>query len=270
MARRPILQGCVAHGNRLRFAATGLGSGRVPAAELEKHIITRELPPAPKISAMNPNQGSAPASTATYMEERFNSGSHLLGAILALLGTVVLLRLAVRQGDAWRMTSFAVYGMALMGQYITSFLYHSATGPSKTRLRHLDHCAIYLLIAGTYSPFTMVTLRGNWGWPLFVAIWALAILGIVQENMRGKKNRFWSLALYILMGWLAILAVVPLVSALTYRGFAWIAAGGLLYTGGVYFYVASKKGLRYGHGIWHVFVLAGSACHYLAVLFFVA
>jgi hemolysin III len=210
------------------------------------------------------------ASTATDVEERFNSGSHLLGAVLALLGTVALLRFAVRLGDAWRVLSFTVYGLALIGQYITSFLYHSARGPAKARLRHLDHCAIYLLIAGTYSPFTLVTLRGTWGWPLFIAIWALAILGIAKENRSAKKNRFWSLMLYILMGWLAILAVVPLLSALTYRGFAWIAAGGLLYTGGVYFYVASKKGLRYGHGIWHVFVLAGSACHYLAILFFVA
>jgi hemolysin III len=213
-----------------------------------------------------------PTETATVdrSEEWFNSRSHLLGALFALLGTVALLRLALRAGDAWRIVSFSVYGAALIAQYMTSFLYHSADGPSRARLRHLDHCAIYLLIAGTYSPFTLVTLRGSWGWPLFAAIWALAIVGIVQENKRVGKSRFWSLAVYLVMGWLAILALFPLLAALTYRGFTWIAAGGLLYTGGVYFYVASKKGLRYGHGIWHLFVLGGSTCHYLAVLLFVA
>ncbi len=183
---------------------------------------------------------------------------------------MALLWPAARVGDAWRIVSFSVYGISLIGQYVTSFLYHSARGPSKARLRHLDHCAIYLLIAGTYSPFTLVTLRGNWGWPLFAAIWALAILGIVRENRHAERKRVWSLLLYSVMGWLAVLAIVPMVSALTYRGFAWIVAGGLFYSGGIYFYVASKRGLRYGHGIWHVCVLLGSACHYLAVLLFVA
>jgi hemolysin III len=203
-------------------------------------------------------------------EERFNAGAHLVGALLALLGTGALLWPAVRAGDGWRIVSFGVYGASLVAQYVTSFLYHSAQGAARARLRHLDHCAIYLLIAGTYSPFTLVSLRSNWGWPLFAAIWALAILGLLQETKRIGKARFWSLAIYLLMGWLAILALVPLLAALTYRGFAWLIAGGLLYTGGVYFYVASKKGLRYGHGIWHLFVLAGSACHYLAILLFVA
>jgi hemolysin III len=203
-------------------------------------------------------------------EEAFNSATHLLGAVLALLGTVVLVRLALRVGDPWRIVSFSVYGMALIAQYVTSVLYHSSTGPRKPMLRNLDHCAIYLLIAGTYSPFTLVTLRGGWGWPLFVAIWILAIVGIVQEVKLTKRNRRLSLVVYLVMGWLAVLAILPLVSGLTYRGFAWIVAGGFFYTGGVYFYVASKKGLRGGHGIWHLCVLAGSACHYLAVLFFVA
>jgi hemolysin III len=209
-----------------------------------------------------PTQAPAP------LEERFNSRSHLLGAVLALLGTVVLLWYG--RHDAWRFVSFSVYGLALIGLYVTSCLYHSAEGPKKARLRQLDHCAIFLLIAGTYSPFTLVTLRGNWGWPLFVAIWALAILGITIEGRRSNKSRFWSLALYLFMGWLVVMAVVPLLSTLGAQGFAWIVAGGLLYTGGVIFYVAGKKGLHYGHGIWHVFVLAASACHYLAVLLFVA
>jgi hemolysin III len=202
--------------------------------------------------------------------ERFNSVSHLVGAALALVGTVVLVGSAIKLGDGWRITSFAVYGLALVIQYLTSFLYHSASGPAKAFLRNLDHCMIYLLIAGTYSPFTLVTLRERWGWPLFLAIWILAIVGIVQENKLGKGRRRLSLALYVLMGWLAILAIVPLVALLGYRGFALIAAGGLLYTGGMYFYVASKRGLRHGHGIWHLCVLGGSACHFAAVWLFVA
>ena len=205
-----------------------------------------------------------------HVEERFNSISHLIGAALALVGTLVLVTLATRLGDPWRIGSFIVYGVALVGQYVTSFLYHSARGASKPMLRNLDHCAIYLLIAGTYSPFTHVTLRSNWGWPLFAAIWALAIVGILQEMRRPQRSRLLSLAIYLLMGWLAVLAVVPLISLLTYKGFAWVVAGGFLYTGGIYFYVAGKKGMRHGHGVWHLFVLGGSACHYLAVLLFVA
>jgi hemolysin III len=202
--------------------------------------------------------------------ERFNSYSHLAGTFLALLGTMALLVSASRTGDPWRVGSVAVYGASLVAQYLSSFLYHSTEGPRKQVLRNVDHCAIYLLIAGTYTPFTLVTLRGHWGWPLFVAIWSLAAVGIVQEIWFTKRSRFLSMAIYILMGWLAVVAIVPLVSALTYKGFLWLAAGGLLYTGGVYFYVAAKKGLRHGHGIWHVFVLAGSACHFSAVWLYVA
>ena len=202
-------------------------------------------------------------------EERFNSLSHLVGAALALAGTVVLVGSALRIGDGWRVLSFVVYGLALITQYVTSFLYHSASGSWKPFLRSLDHCAIPLLIAGTYSPFTLVTLRGPWGWSLFAAIWVLAIIGVVQE-MRLFKRPVPSVALYVVMGWLAIVAIVPLTTALGYRGFALIAAGGLLYTIGVFFYRASKRGLAFGHGLWHLFVLGGSACHFAAVLVFVA
>jgi hemolysin III len=223
------------------------------------------MPSQQPVPAPPPPLASAPAAG-----ERFNSLTHLFGAALSLAGTALLIVLAVRRDDSWRMASFAVYGLVLVAQYVSSFLYHSARGPAKATLRNIDHCAIYLLIAGTYTPFTLVILRGNWGWPLFCAIWALAVLGLVQEIWFTKRSRLLSLAIYVLMGWLAILAVVPLVASLTYKGFAWLAAGGLLYTGGMYFYVASKKGMRHGHGIWHLFVLGGSACHYLSVLLFVA
>ncbi len=202
--------------------------------------------------------------------EAFNALTHLSGAVLALAGTLVLVVLANRRNDPWRLASFTIYGAALLAQYVSSFLYHSSRGPRKVTLRNLDHCAIYLLIAGTYTPFTLVTLRGNWGWPLFGAIWLLAAAGLIHEIWFTKHSRFASLVIYLVMGWLALLALVPLVAGLTYRGFAWIAAGGLIYTGGIYFYVAHKKGMRHGHGIWHLFVLGGSACHYLAILFFVA
>lgn len=225
-----------------------------------------------------PSGAAEDGAAAAARAERFNALTHLVGAALALAGTVVLISLAVQRRDSWRIASFAVYGAVLVAQYVSSFLYHSARGPAKATLRNLDHCAIYLLIAGTYTPFTLVTLRGNWGWPLFCAIWSLAAAGLVQEiwfSQRARDgaarfNRFASLAIYLVMGWLALLALVPLVANLTYRGFGWIAAGGLLYTGGMYFYVAHKKGMRHGHGIWHLFVLGGSACHYLAVLLFVA
>ncbi len=202
--------------------------------------------------------------------ERFNAFSHLAGAGLALVGTIVLVLSAAQAGDPWRMVSFIVYGATLFGLYSSSFLYHFAEGPAKQALRNIDHCAIYLLIAGTYTPFTLVTLRGHWGWPLFAAIWLLAIVGIYQEIRLAKRSRRLSLAIYVLMGWLAVLAIVPLISALTYQGFLWLAAGGLLYTGGIVFYVAGKRSMREGHAIWHLCVLGGSACHYFAVLFFVA
>jgi hemolysin III len=210
------------------------------------------------------------ASSALSNEERFNALSHLAGAALALLGTIALVALAVRRGDPWRIGSFALFGAALMAQFVSSFLYHSAQGPAKATLRNVDHCAIYLLIAGTYTPFTLVCLHGHWGWPLFGAIWFLAAAGLVKEIWFTKRNRLLSIVLYLVMGWLAILALFPLLASLTYKGFTWVALGGVFYTAGTYFYIASKKGLRFGHGIWHLFVLAGSASHYLAVLLYVA
>jgi hemolysin III len=209
-------------------------------------------------------------ATSQPNEERFNALTHLAGAALALLGTIALVTLAVKRGDPWRLWSFAIFGAALMAQFVSSFLYHSAQGPAKATLQNIDHCAIYLLIAGTYTPFTLVCLRGHWGWPLFGAIWFLAAAGLVKEIWFTKRNRALSIVLYLVMGWLAILALFPLLASLTTRGFAWVALGGLFYTAGTYFYLASKKGLRFGHGIWHLFVLAGSASHYLAVLLYIA
>lgn len=204
-----------------------------------------------------------------YHGERFNGITHLMGTALAAAGATVLVVLAARQGDPWKIVSFSIYGCMLFALYILSTLYHSLRGKAKDVFRKLDHCSIYLLIAGTYTPFTLVTLRGAWGWSLFGVIWGLAALGIAQEAWLGKGARILSLVIYVLMGWLSVIAVKPLLAALTPAGFAWLAAGGLFYTGGIIFYSLDEK-LRHGHGIWHLFVLAGSASHYLAILLYVA
>ena len=204
-----------------------------------------------------------------YHGEKFNSVSHLMGAALAAIGSILLIVFAARLGDPWKIVSFSIYGAMLMVLYVTSTLYHSVRGSAKNVLRKFDHCAIYLLIAGSYTPFTLVSLRGAWGWSLFGAVWGLALLGIVQEIWLAKGNRILSLVIYVLMGWLALIAVSPLISALTWAGFAWLVAGGLVYTVGILFYVTDDK-VRHGHGLWHLFVLGGSACHYFAVLFYVA
>lgn len=204
-----------------------------------------------------------------YYGERFNGITHLMGTVLAAAGTAVLVVLAARLGDPWKIVSFSIYGFMLFALYALSTLYHSTRGKVKRVFQKLDHCSIYLLIAGTYTPFTLVTLRGAWGWSLFGVIWGLAALGIAQEAWLGKGARVLSVVIYVLMGWLSVIAIRPLIAALTPAGFAWLAAGGLFYTGGIIFYALDAK-LRHGHGIWHLFVLAGSASHYFAILLYVA
>ncbi len=204
-----------------------------------------------------------------YHGERFNAYTHLVGALLALAGAVVLVVLGAMKQDAWKIVSFAIYGASLFILYSASTLYHSTRGRLKAFFRKLDHTAIYLLIAGSYAPFTLVTLRGLWGWWLFGVIWGLALLGILQEFWLGKRTRVLSLILYVLMGWIALVAAMPLVDSLSLAGFAWLAAGGLAYTAGIVFYAYDKK-FTHWHGIWHLFVIAGSALHYCAILFYVA
>jgi hemolysin III len=204
-----------------------------------------------------------------YYGERFNSISHSAGAVLALAGGIWLIMLAAQSGDPWKIVSFSVYSASLLLLFLTSSIYHSVRGSAKDVLRKLDHCAIYLLIAGSYTPFTLVSLRGPWGWWLFGLVWGLAVIGIVQELLFAKGARLLSLAIYLVMGWLAVAGVKPLISALSWDGFAWLAAGGLFYTVGIIFYATDHK-VRHGHGVWHLFVLAGSICHYGAVLLYVA
>jgi hemolysin III len=204
-----------------------------------------------------------------YYGERLNSFTHLLGAAAAAAGLVVLVVLAAQQGDAWKLVSFSIYGVSLFLLYLFSTLYHSTRGRAKAILQKFDHHAIYLLIAGSYTPFTLVTLRGVWGWTLFGLIWGLAVLGMVVDSLHNKNaRRILPMLIYIVMGWLVVIAFKPLLAALPHAGVLWLVAGGLFYTLGIVFYALDKK-LRHAHGIWHLFVLAGSVCHYLAVLLYV-
>ena len=203
-----------------------------------------------------------------YYGERFNGYSHLAGALLALAGSVTLIALGSLTGDVWKIVSFTIYGATLVLLYSFSTLYHSTRGRLKALFRKLDHNSIYLMIAGTYTPFALVSLHGVWGWSLFGTIWTLAIAGVVQECWLGKGARRLSLAIYLLMGWLAMIATVPLINALTLSGFAWIVAGGVVYTAGVFFYLYDEK-FTHWHGIWHLFVIGGSVLHYLAIALYV-
>ncbi len=203
-----------------------------------------------------------------YRGERFNGISHLVGMVAALAGLVVLVVLAAHQGDAWKIVSVSIYGTTLLLLYGFSTAYHSVRGPAKKFFRKLDHSAIYLLIAGTYTPFTLVTLRGGWGWSLFGVVWGLAIGGIVVDSLPRKGRRIIPVIIYLLMGWLILMALPPLLRVLPRGGFALLLAGGILYTAGLVFYGLDGK-LQHAHGIWHLFVLAGSLCHFLAILFYV-
>ncbi len=203
-----------------------------------------------------------------YHGERFNSISHLVGAALALAGLVVLVVLASLQGDPWKIVSFSIYGVSLFLLYTLSTLYHSLRGRAKQIFQKLDHVAIYLLIAGTYTPFTLVTLRGGWGWSLFGVIWALAVIGIVVDTLHKKGSRTIQMVIYLLMGWLILVAMYPLVKALPTGGLVLLVLGGLLYTGGIVFFIIDDR-MKHAHGIWHLFVLAGSISHFLAILLYV-
>lgn|SRR5574340_1102026 len=203
-----------------------------------------------------------------YYGEKFNALTHLAGAVLALIGAVVLVVLAALGGDPWKVASVSIYGVTLVLLYSFSTLYHSLRGRAKDILRKLDHHSIYLLIAGSYTPFCLVTLRGPWGWSLLGVVWGLAALGSLQELRSGSGARILSLVIYVLMGWVALVAMFQLVDALGLAGFSWLVAGGLFYTIGIVFFVIDTR-LTHAHGVWHLFVLAGSASHYVAILRYV-
>ena len=204
-----------------------------------------------------------------YHGERFNSITHLVGTVLAIVGTAVLIPVAIRNGGTRAIVALSVYSGMMIFMYLSSTLYHSLRGPAKRVFHVFDHCAIYLLIAGTYTPFTLLTLRGAWGWSLFAFVWALAIAGVLKDIFLHGRYRWISMVLYILMGWCVVVAFAPLQQHLARAGIFWLAAGGIVYTGGIAFYGMAKR-VTHAHGWWHVCVIGGSVCQYVAVLRYVA
>ena len=206
-----------------------------------------------------------PVTVNDVGEELANALTHGLGAAAALAGGAVLITLAAVFGDGWQLAGAIVFGVCLLLLYLASTLYHSVSDPiAKARLKVLDHCAIYLLIAGTYTPFTLIGLRGPWGWSLFGAIWTLAAAGIVFKLFFTGRFRLLSTLIYVAMGWLVLVAIKPLLVALDDWTLGWLLAGGACYTLGTFFY--HRPSMRYSHAVWHLFVVAGSVCHYVAVM----
>ncbi len=199
-------------------------------------------------------------------EELFNVVTHGLGAIAGMAGGAVLITLAAIKGDAWHIVGAAVYVAALVILYSASTLYHAVPhyGGAKARLKVFDHCAIFLLIAGTYTPFTLISLRGGWGWALFGMVWGLAATGIVFKLFFTGRFPVVSTLIYLAMGWMVVVAAVPLAQAMPMAVLGWLIAGGMIYTVGTLFFAFDRK-VPYFHGVWHLFVIGGSVCHFVAV-----
>ena len=205
---------------------------------------------------------------AMYYGERFNAWTHLVGALLELTGATWLIVTTSLRADAQAITSVSIYGAALVLLYAISTVYHSVRGRAKRIWQKCDHLSIYLMIAGSYTPFCLISLRGAWGWSLFGVVWGLALIGMLQEIKPRSEARVLSLVIYAVMGWAVLVATGPLLDALGTAGFVWLAAGGLLYSVGIVFFVLDAR-VRHFHGIWHLFVIAGSLMHYIAILGYV-
>ena len=203
-----------------------------------------------------------------YYGERFNAWTHLLGTLFAMTGEIWLTVAASAGGDTVKTASVTVYGIKLVMLASISTIYHSVHGPFKRILRKLDHLSIYLLIAGSYTPFCLISLRGPWGWSLFGIIWTLAVIGMLQEIKPRSEARTLSLVIYAVMGWIVLVAVKPLLASLGIAGFLWLAGGGVFYTVGIIFFAFDER-FRHWHGIWHLFVIAGSLMHFIAILLYV-
>jgi len=200
-----------------------------------------------------------------FRDERLNGYTHLVGALLALAACVALILKAATVGDGWKIIGAATFGSTLLLLYVVSTLYHGlADGTAKRVFGKLDHLAIYLLIAGTYTPFLLVTLNGLWGWRLFGIVWALAAAGILLDLLHRSGLRWAQIVIYLVMGWIVVVAWPQLNAALAPAGVAWLVAGGVIYTLGTIFFGIGKR-WPHAHGIWHLFVLGGSTCHFIAV-----
>ncbi len=204
--------------------------------------------------------------------EKLNTITHLFALLFALPAMVYLIVIAAQTGDIWKITSVSIYGATLILLYFASTLYHAHNGKFKYHLQKFDHISIYLLIAGTYTPFMLVTLRGAWGWSIFGVVWGLAIIGILLDifSKRAEKEskRIVQLIIYLVMGWLIIVPISVLADKIASEGMTLLAVGGVFYTVGIIFYILDYR-LKHAHGIWHLFVISGSASHYAAILGYV-
>jgi hemolysin III len=208
---------------------------------------------------------TSPDTQESRREEVANSISHGVGFVLAVAGAPLLIATAIRRGTLADVVAVSVFAASMALLYLSSTIYHALPpGRTKNAFHVLDHAAIYLLIAGTYTPFTLGVLKGGWGWTLFGLVWGLAALGVLLKVFAGIRWHGISTAVYVGMGWLIIIAAKPLWNSLPLAGLIWLFGGGVAYTSGVYFYL--KKNMRYGHLVWHLFVVAGTGCHFVAIL----
>ena len=202
------------------------------------------------------------------IEERINIGSHAVGFVLSIVALVFLVRYASIYGNAWHIVSFSIFGVSLMVLYASSTVYHSAKNPQfRRKMRIVDHASIYILIAGTYTPFTLVTLHGVTGWVLFGVTWGMAVTGIILKFFHTGKYDSISTLMYVFMGWIIVFAIKPLINNLSSEGLFWLVAGGMAYTTGAILYSINK--IKFNHAIFHLFVLIGSVCHFISVYFYV-
>ena len=203
-------------------------------------------------------------------EEIANSASHGVALLSAVVGVPFLILASAQNGTAVNVVGASVFAATVVLLYFASTLYHAVPHPrAKRLLKKLDHGAIYLLIAGTYTPFTLGALGGPWGWTLFALVWALAIIGVALKAFDRISHPFWSTGLYLVMGWLVLIAAKPLLASIAPPGLVLLAAGGLAYTLGIVFFALDSR-MRYGHFVWHLFVIAGTTCHFFAVLGYAA
>ncbi|WP_417502051.1 PAQR family membrane homeostasis protein TrhA [Marinobacter sp.] len=211
---------------------------------------------------------SQPLSTPSHqrIEEWLNSATHGIGALLSVIGTIILIAGATQLHDTWKIISFSIFGTSLILLYVASALYHGARRPElKKAFKTLDHCAIFLLIAGTYTPFLLVNMRETVGWTLFAIIWSLAITGVALKLTFSNRFKLARVGIYVAMGWLIIFASSDLLASLNETALTLTVAGGIVYTTGVAFYLADR--IPYMHAVWHLFVIGGSACHFSAIYF---
>jgi hemolysin III len=213
---------------------------------------------------------AGPKREQSQEEEIANSISHGIGLVAALVGTPFLIMHAARHGDTGFLVGTSLFSVTIIFLYLASTIYHALPmGKAKRVFRVIEHSTIFLLIAGTYAPFTLGVLRGVWGWTLFVVVWGLAIAGVVLKAFDKASSPILSTGLYLFMGWIVVIAIDPLIVRVPTAGLLWLVAGGLSYTVGVAFFATDSR-LQYGHLIWHLFVMAGTACHYFAVLWYAA